>query len=173
MGVPAYPSARGLGDADPQPDATAVQGGSRQAGPGATSEGIGTIATKAGKPPGARKLLALVNASLDNDKADDVVVIDLKGKTSIADYMVIASGASQRQVGAMSEHLREKIKALGAAQVAVEGTQQCDWVLIDAGDVIVHLFRPEVRAFYALEKMWGTPALHRPAEPAATASLGA
>jgi ribosome-associated protein len=87
--------------------------------------------------------------------------------------MVIASGASQRQVGAMTEHLREKIKALGATQVSVEGTQQCDWVLIDAGDVVVHLFRPEVRAFYALEKMWGAP-IHLPAaEPAASAGMSA
>lgn len=103
------------------------------------------------------KLRALVETSLDDDKAEDVVVIDLAGKTSIADYMVIASGQSSRQVGAMADHLCEKIKALGVKDVTVEGASQCDWVLIDAGDVLVHLFRPEVRDFYALEKLWSVP----------------
>jgi nicotinate-nucleotide adenylyltransferase len=102
-------------------------------------------------------LLALVTASLDDDKAEDVVVIELAGKTTIADHMVIATGNSQRQVGAMAEHLREQIKGSGIKPVAVEGASQCDWVLIDAGDVIIHLFRPEVRAFYQLERMWTTP----------------
>lgn len=103
-------------------------------------------------------MLALVQRSLSDDKAQDVVVIDLGGKTSIADFMVIASGTSQRQVGAMADHLREKLKGKGVADVAVEGAIQCDWVLIDTSDVIVHLFRPEVREFYNLEKMWGAPA---------------
>ena len=93
--------------------------------------------------------------SLDDDKAEDIVVIDLEGKSSIADYMVIASGRSQRQLGAMAEHLREKIKARDGGTPGVEGARQGDWVLIDGGDVIVHLFRPEVRSFYNLEKMWG------------------
>jgi ribosome-associated protein len=97
----------------------------------------------------------LVLRSIDDDKAEDVVVIDLHGKSSIADYMVVASGRSARQVGAMAEHLREKLKEIGVDGVEVEGMPQCDWVLIDAGDVIVHLFRPEVRAFYNIEKMWG------------------
>ena len=96
--------------------------------------------------------------SLDDDKAENVVAIDLNGKTDIADYMVIANGASQRQVGAMAEHLREHIKASGVKGVSLEGQPQCDWVLIDAGDVIVHLFRPEVREFYNLEKMWNVSA---------------
>lgn len=96
--------------------------------------------------------------SLDDDKAEDVAVIDLAGKSSLADFMVIASGTSQRQVGAMAEHLRERAKAAGYPGLSVEGLPHCDWVLLDAGDVIVHLFRPEVRAFYDLEKMWGTPA---------------
>ncbi len=81
--------------------------------------------------------------------------------------MVIATGRSHRQVGAMTEHLRERIKAGGAAAPAIEGAQQCDWVLVDAGDVIVHLFRPEVRAFYALEKLWGAPAVRAGAETGA------
>jgi len=98
-----------------------------------------------------------VETSLDDDKAQEVTVIDLTGKTSLTDYMVVASGTSQRQVGAMTDHLREKIKASGIDSVSVEGEGQCDWVLIDAGDVIVHLFRPEVREFYNLEKLWGLP----------------
>lgn len=97
----------------------------------------------------------MVQSSLEDDKADDIVVIELADKSSIADFMVIASGRSQRQVGAMADHLREKLKADGVRGVAAEGLERCDWVLIDSGDVIVHLFRPEVREFYNLEKMWG------------------
>lgn len=93
--------------------------------------------------------------SLEDDKAEGVVVIDLAGKTSIADYMIIASGRSQRQVGAMADHLIERLKAKGYGTPRAEGLPQCDWVLIDAGDVVVHIFRPEVRSFYNLEKMWG------------------
>jgi len=98
-----------------------------------------------------------VEASLDDDKAEDLVVIDLSGKTTIADYMVVATGRSQRHVGAMSDHLVEKLKKAGLRSVPAEGVPQCDWVLLDAGDVIVHLFRPDVRAFYNIEKMWGYP----------------
>ena len=112
--------------------------------------------------------MELVTASLEDDKAEDLVTIDLAGKSSIADFMVIASGRSQRQVGAMAEHLREKLKAAGLPSVPMEGAQRCDWVLIDAGDVIVHLFRPEVRSFYNLEKMWGLD-LPEPERPAASA----
>ncbi len=107
--------------------------------------------------PAAADLLELVETSLDDDKAEDVVVIDLAGKTQIADYLVIASGTSQRQVGAMADHLRRKMKTDGLKGVSVEGEPQCDWVLIDAGDVIVHLFRPEVREFYNLERIWMAP----------------
>jgi len=106
----------------------------------------------------AADVLKLVRKSLSDDKAQDVVVIDLGGKTPIADFMVIASGGSQRQVGAMADHLQDKLKTRGVRGLSVEGATQCDWVLIDSGDVIVHLFRPEVRAFYSLEKMWGAPA---------------
>ena len=97
----------------------------------------------------------MVQSSLEDDKADDIVVIELADKSSIADFMVIATGRSARQVGAMAEHLREKLKAEGIHGIAAEGLERCDWVLIDGGDVIVHLFRPEVRTFYNLEKMWG------------------
>lgn len=100
-------------------------------------------------------LLDVVEKSLDDDKAEDVIVIDLAGKSSFADYMVIASGRSTRQVSSMAEHLMERLKAADAGTVAAEGLSQGDWVLIDGGDVVIHLFRPEVRAFYNLEKMWG------------------
>ena len=101
------------------------------------------------------RVLLLVTSSLEDDKAEDVVVIPLAEKSSIADFMVIASGRSQRQVGAMADHLREKLKAASVKGISIEGAQRCDWVLLDAGDVIVHIFRPEVRSFYNLEKMWG------------------
>ena len=84
-----------------------------------------------------------------------MIVIDLAGRSSIADYVVIASGRSTRHVGAMAENLRERLKASGVRDIGIEGMPHCDWVLIDGGDVIVHLFRPEVRLFYNLEKMWG------------------
>ena len=87
-------------------------------------------------------------------KAEDSVAIDLAGKSSIADYMVVTSGRSQRHVSAVAEHIVKDLKAAGAVQIRVEGMRQGDWVLIDAGDVIVHVFRPEVRTFYNLEKMW-------------------
>ena len=102
----------------------------------------------------ADALLALVRHSLDDDKAEDVVVIDLKGKSSFADYMVIASGRSNRQVVAIAEHLADRLKQAGHGYISVEGKQVGDWVLVDAGDVVVHVFRPEPRAFYGLEKMW-------------------
>jgi len=104
------------------------------------------------------EVLDLVRRSLDDDKAMDIAVIDLEGKASIGDYMVLASGSSQRQIGAITEHLQSKLKSAGIGRVAIEGVAQCDWVLIDAGDVIVHLFRPEVRKFYNLEKIWSGPA---------------
>ena len=91
---------------------------------------------------------------LDSKKAQDIVTIDLQGKSSIADYLLIASGTSQRQVGSMAELLREELKKNGLKNVNIEGLPQCDWVLIDAGDVVVHIFRPEIREFYNLEKMW-------------------
>ena len=99
-------------------------------------------------------LLALARHSLEEDKAENVVVIDLKGKSAFADYMVIASGRSNRQVVAIGEHLADRLKQAGHGYIPVEGKQTGDWVLVDGGDVVVHIFRPEPRAFYALEKMW-------------------
>lgn len=103
----------------------------------------------------ADELHALVMAQLDDDQAQDVVSIPLAGKSSIADHMVIASGRSTRQVAAMAQKLAERVKAEGFGSARVEGLPAADWVLIDAGDVVVHLFRPEVRSFYNLERMWG------------------
>lgn len=99
-------------------------------------------------------MLALVLESLDEDKAEDVVAIDLAGKTPIADHMVVASGRSQRHVGAVADHLVRRLKEAGFGTSQVEGMKQGDWVLIDGGDVLIHVFRPEVREFYKLEKMW-------------------
>jgi ribosome-associated protein len=101
------------------------------------------------------RLLQIIQLSLEDDKAEDIVVISLERKSTIADYMVIANGRSQRHVGAMAEHLRERVKSAGLSDVSIEGRVCCDWVLIDGGDVIVHLFRPDMRTFYNLEKMWG------------------
>lgn len=100
-------------------------------------------------------LHALVMQSLDDDQAQETISIPLEGKSSIADHMVIASGRSSRQVAAMAQHLAEKIKKETGRSARVEGLPVADWVLIDAGDVIVHLFKPEVRSFYNLERMWG------------------
>ena len=99
-------------------------------------------------------LLEAVLSSLNDDKAEDVVQIDLRGKTEIGDYMVICSGRSSRQVAAMSEKLVERLKDKFGHNARTEGKGTGDWVLIDTGDVVVHIFRPEVREFYQLEKMW-------------------
>ncbi len=103
----------------------------------------------------ADRLHALVLEQLDDDQAQDLVTIPLAGKSSIADHMVIASGRSTRQVAAMASKLGEKIKQNGFGNARIEGLPAADWVLIDAGDVVIHLFRPEVRSFYNLERMWG------------------
>ena len=99
------------------------------------------------------KLHELVRKLLDQDKGEDIVSIDLTGKTSIADYMVIVTGKSSRQVAGMAEKLRERLGAEGI-KARLEGQEGGDWVIVDAGDVIVHIFRPEVREFYNLEKLW-------------------
>ncbi len=104
--------------------------------------------------PSSEVLLERILASLDDDKAEDVISITLRGKSEIADYMVVASGRSTRQVSAMAEKLVDRLKAEFGRLSKIEGKDAGDWVLIDTGDVIVHLFRPEVREFYQLEKMW-------------------
>ncbi len=96
----------------------------------------------------------IVRQSLDDDKGLDIVTIPLAGKSTIADYMIIATGSSNRQVAAMAQHIEVKLKQAGIAVIGKEGLQQADWVLLDTAEVIVHIFRPEVREFYALERMW-------------------
>jgi ribosome-associated protein len=108
----------------------------------------------ASEPKDPETLLAAVLGSLDDAKAEDIVAIDIRGKTPIADHMVVCSGRSQRHVGAIAEHLLQDLKDGGFGTAAVEGQPACDWVLVDTGDVIVHVFRPEVRQFYNIEKMW-------------------
>ena len=96
----------------------------------------------------------LILTSLDDDLAQDIVSINLAGKSPIADYMVIATGRSQRHVKALAEHLLKKLKDAGFKNIRTEGQANCDWMLVDAGDVIAHIFRAEMREFYGLEKMW-------------------
>lgn len=111
------------------------------------------IITVSHTPVGLEQTVECIEASLEDDKAQDVVTIDLVGKTSIADRMIVASGGSARMVNAITDHIVQKLKALGL-RPKTEGQQQNDWVLIDAGDVIIHVFRPEVRTFYNIEKIW-------------------
>jgi ribosome-associated protein len=109
----------------------------------------------------SEQLLAAVMASVDDDKAEDIVQIDLRGRSDVADYMVICSGRSSRQVAAISEKLADRLKEQFRILAKMEGKETGDWVLIDTGDVIVHVFRPEVREFYQLEKMWLPGSAHR------------
>lgn len=102
----------------------------------------------------SEELLQLILASLEDDKAEEIVTIDLRGRSSMGDYMVICSGRSSRQVGAIAEKLMDRLKQDHGRTCKIEGKEQGDWVLIDSADVIVHVFRPEVREFYQLEKMW-------------------
>ena len=119
----------------------------------------------------AAALEQLVTGVLDENKANDILSVDLRGKSSVADVMIVASGRSQRHVGAVTDYILRALKNAGFGGARVEGEKACDWVLIDAGDVVVHLFRPEVRAFYNLEKLWGVESLAESApKPAAEAS---
>jgi len=125
---------------------------------------VATIGT-AKKTLNPSEMLSLIQSTLAEDKAEDIVTIELTDKTSIADHMIIATGSSSRRVASMAEHIVEAIKAAGQGRAAAEGKEQGDWVLVDTGDVIVHLFRSEVRAFYNIEEMWGVenPALKQQA----------
>ena len=113
------------------------------------------------EPYTADDVLRHVLASLDDDKAEEVVQIDLRGRSDVADYMVICSGRSSRQVSSISEKLADKLRQQFGVAAKMEGRETGDWVLIDGGDVIVHVFRPEVRDFYQLEKMWLPTDAHR------------
>jgi len=104
--------------------------------------------------PDAEETLKIVLDRLDEMKAEDTITIDLRGKSSIADYMIVTTGRANRHVGAIAESVVKELGEAGMKGVHVEGLPNCDWVLIDTGDVIVHVFRPEVRTFYSLEKMW-------------------
>lgn len=110
--------------------------------------------------------LGIITASLEDDKAEEIVVLDLTGRASFADRMVIATGLADRQISAMATHLETKLEEAGLKRVLIEGAGGSDWVLIDAGDIVVHLFKPDARALYALERMWGAE-LDEPA-PAST-----
>ena len=113
--------------------------------------------TRRRKPPTSEALLDRVLSSLGDNKAENIVPIDLRGKTEIADYMVVCSGRSSRQVSSISEKLVDRLKQEFGLISKIEGKEAGDWALIDAGDVIVHIFRPEVREFYQLEKLWTDP----------------
>ncbi|RYF90084.1 MAG: ribosome silencing factor [Caulobacteraceae bacterium] len=110
--------------------------------------------------PRPGSLEELILSRLDDDKAQEIVLIDLKGKSPMADSMIVASGRSHRHVGALADHVLRAIKDGGHGRARVEGLPHCDWVLIDAGDVVVHLFRPEVRTFYNIEKIWSVDSNH-------------
>jgi ribosome-associated protein len=124
-----------------------------------------TVSVTPKKKPAEPELLARIVKSLDDDKADDIVTIDLVGRSSLADALVIASGTSTRHVSAMAEHLARRLKEEGHGSAKIEGLSQGDWVVIDAGDVIVHIFRPEVRSYYDLEGIWSVDerAVRKPA----------
>ncbi len=107
------------------------------------------------EPSELDRLQSVIIGSLEDDKAENVVTLDLAGKASFCDRMVIATGLADRQIAAMAEHLSEKLHKAGLKRVQVEGAGGADWMLIDAGDIIVHLFKPEARAMYGLERMWG------------------
>ena len=115
------------------------------------------IAKKTVQKEESERILELAVKTLDEGKAEDIVIIDLQGKTSIASYMVVASGTSQRHVAALAEQVQLKLKSAGFKSSS-EGEEKADWVLIDAFDVIIHIFKPEVRDFYSLEKMWSSVA---------------
>ncbi|MBB3946367.1 ribosome-associated protein [Rhizobium skierniewicense] len=105
----------------------------------------------------ARRALGTVLASVEDSKAEDIVYLNIAGKSALADYMVVVSGRSNRHVSAICEHLMSDMKDEGFGPSRIEGLENGDWVVIDAGDVIIHVFRPEVRAFYNIEKMWAAP----------------
>src|SRR6185437_2098342 len=104
--------------------------------------------------PGADKTLNMILSRLDDMKAEETVTIDLRGKSSFSDYMIVTSGRANRHVGAIAENVAKGLKETGIRSIHIEGLPNCDWVLIDSGDVIVHVFRPEVREFYNLERLW-------------------
>jgi len=140
------------------PEAGVVPGSPRKktlvAGPKKAAAGPRVRQVKA-EPSELDRLQAVIVGSLEDDKAENIVTMDLVGKAMFCDRMVIASGLADRQISAMAQHLSEKLHETGQKRVQVEGSGGSDWVLIDAGDIVVHLFKPDARTMYALEKMWG------------------
>ena len=120
--------------------------------PGKRKTSTKTAALKA--QPDADKTLNMILSRLDDMKAEETVTIDLRGKSAFSDYMIVTSGRANRHVGAIAENVAKGLKETGIKNIHVEGLPNCDWVLIDSGDVIVHVFRPEVREFYNLERLW-------------------
>jgi len=139
------------------PEAGSVPGGPRKKTIAAGPQKPATSRTRKPQiePSMLDTLQAVIVGSLEDDKAENIVAMDLAGKATFCDRMVIATGLADRQISAMAQHLGEKLHELGQKRVQVEGAGGSDWVLIDAGDIVVHLFKPEARTMYALEKMWG------------------
>ena len=133
------------------------------AGPAATAQA--KVPRERAEPSRLDQLQSVIVGSLEDDKAEQVVALDLEGRASFADRMVIATGLADRQISAMATHLEEKLHEAGLKRVQIEGGSGSDWVLIDAGDIVIHLFKPDARAMYALERMWGADMDE--AEPAA------
>jgi ribosome-associated protein len=122
--------------------------------PAAAKAGTPQAVSRPARGIDADAAVKVVLKSLDDDKAEDILSIDIRGRSSFADFLVIASGRSGRHVAALADHVMRQLKDSGVKDVRIEGLPQADWVLVDAGDVVIHLFRPEVRAFYNLEKIW-------------------
>jgi ribosome silencing factor RsfS/YbeB/iojap len=129
------------------------------AGPAEAAPKVARARRKAAEPSRLDAVQAVIVASLDDDKAENIVALDLVGRASFADRMVIATGIADRQISAMAAHLEDKLHEAGIKRVQIEGAGGSDWVLIDAGDIVVHLFKPEARELYGLERMWGPSAL--------------
>ena len=151
---PAHKSAKKAKTKAPAKKAILAKTGRKSARKSASKSPAKKAAPPTRKPAQPSDLLKRILASLDDDKAENVITIDLEGRSALCDAAVIASGRSSRHVGAMAEHLARRLKESGYGTRPVSGQTQGDWVLVDAGDVIVHLFRPEVREYYDLEGMW-------------------
>jgi ribosome silencing factor RsfS/YbeB/iojap len=129
------------------------------------ARGIAGVKRETAEPSRLDQLQGVIVTSLEDDKAEQVVALDLAGRASFADRMVIASGLADRQIAAMATHLEEKLKEAGLKRIQVEGAGGSDWVLIDAGDIVIHLFKPDARALYGLERMWGSDLDEEPEPP--------
>lgn len=157
----AKPATKAKAKAAPKAKAPAKAKATTKAKPAPEAKAVAR--TEAAEPT----LLERILTSLDADKAEDIVTIDLAGRSSLTDALVIASGRSSRHVSSLAEHLARKLKEAGYGTRPIDGLPQGDWVLVDAGDVIVHLFRPEVRSYYDLEGMWSVPEPEQAPERAA------